>query len=150
MRLINHETFLYLDLLIQECIQLSLTVVHKDLVRDISDGCKFTILISQRNFLDHLIKSGGVTHEIMSLAKNKYLSEVRVRKEELHTLKVRIKLKEKEIRKHKYKWIQLSKTAEKPFIHHAWLRDKYRNIKRNELNRVESEDKVKREGNQKA
>ena len=86
MRYITGSTFLELQRLLTYCEQLNLRVVHEDLVKDISNGCKYTSMVTQRNLLEHLVKSGGVTHKIRELAKKKYMPGVRVRNEEVHTL----------------------------------------------------------------
>ena len=144
MRLINIQTFHALNDLVYQCLQLNINVVRQDLLRDISEGCKYTTMITQRNFLEHLIHSGGVTNEIRSLAMQKFLSVNRIRSEEIDIIKVRLNLKEKQIRKQKYIWIKASKLAENPFEGH-WIRQKYRFLKKKEFNRVwfmETHDKI--------
>ena len=102
---------------------------------------------AQNDFMKNLLSRGGVTHEIKTLAMKKFLSDSRVRKEEVDILKVRITIKEKEIRKQKLIWRTHSEEAEAPLGSH-WLRKEYRDIKKWEMNRVwhSEKDKMMRKG----
>ena len=138
MKFINGTTFLELGNLVRYCEQPNLNILQTDLVTDISEGLKYISMVTQRNFLEHLRKSDAITHEIRELAKKKYQAKERVRHEELDILRVRLKIKEREIIKQKNHWTKISTKTEKRLDYEG--RNWFRNIKRTELTRYWSKE----------
>ena len=135
MRVISSATILQLNNIIdQHRLQLNRQIVFQDLTRDVSEGSKFTLMIIQRNFLEHLLRTNTTTAEIESLAKQIHLSNERVKCEEKRILNVRLKEKRKDLLTQRFIWQKASKKAEKS-IDYSMLQQ-YRGIKKCEFNLV--------------
>ena len=116
----------------------------EEFARDVKEGIKFTKLVSQRNYLEKLVKRGEATPEVISLARRRYSTEVqnnkRYKAEEKRIMMFRIREKNQNLYKKKKEWTEKSKVCEAAFQRDGKL--KYRDLKRAELNRVWNLEKL--------
>ena len=118
----------------------------EEFARDVKEGIKFTKLVSQRNYLEKLVKRGEATPEVISLARRRYSTEnhnKRYKAEEKRIMMFRIREKNTNLHKKKKEWTERSKACEAVFPRDGKL--KYRDLKRAELNRVWNLEKSRKE-----
>ena len=116
----------------------------EELARDVKEGIKYTKLVSQRNYLEKLVKMGEATPEVISLAKRRYSTEnvntKRYKNEEKRIMAFRIREKNQNMYKKKKEWTEKSRECEAVFPRAGKIM--YRALKRAELNRVWNLEKM--------
>ena len=102
----------------------------EEFARDVKEGIKFTKLVSQRNYLEKLVKRGEATPEVISLARRRYSTEnhnKRYKAEEKRIMMFRIREKNTNLHKKKKEWTERSKACEAVFPRDG--KEKYRALK---------------------
>ena len=152
MKTIGFPTFEAIYCFLDSCFQLGLNAQRNDLLGDINEGIKYTILAAQRDLLKTFLEKGLVPQEVGTCARRVHKVEDKVkvkdkverrcRKTEKYILNERIWEKEELMREKKFSWSLVSKKAEKPLSREMirW----YREIKGREMNRVWEREKRKK------